>query len=346
MGNSSNKETFDHGSILVSLDKPFYYSGEEVTGTVYIQLTKEFMADSLNIEFKGVEKWKWEEKVETSSNDGKRTTNWETHYGGNDCINLKYTAYKFDNSPIIPGQYRYKFNFHTPNYLPSTWYYSGIYADAYIRYNLKAICKVRESYIYNSLEWNLQVIMRQNSIYKNPDTVSTDDVTVRTYLGIINNGTSSLTSQIDSTTCSQTGSCKLRYRIKNSKWNIKVEYVKVKLEQHVTLTSSSNEAFKATHIIFERRYDGIDANKKLPWTPYYFINFDAINWGTVSNSSTLCGDKVDILSENLQWTTNGISVKITYLLTVEAVHQSWCPNNIKTNHQVFIYPEEVSLAKV
>lgn len=69
MGNSA---TNDHGNVYVRTDKPYYFSGEQVTGniiffdidlgTVYINITKPgFPGNILSLKIKGQEKLHWSE---------------------------------------------------------------------------------------------------------------------------------------------------------------------------------------------------------------------------------------------------------------------------------------------
>lgn len=60
MGSSTSKMKFEHGHLYLKLDKEYFVAGETVTGTVYIDLTQAYPAQSLDITIKGKEKTKWE----------------------------------------------------------------------------------------------------------------------------------------------------------------------------------------------------------------------------------------------------------------------------------------------
>jgi len=55
MGNniSSDLPSFEHGSIGIVLDQPYFKSGTEMTGNIYIQLSQPYPATSLTLTLAG-----------------------------------------------------------------------------------------------------------------------------------------------------------------------------------------------------------------------------------------------------------------------------------------------------
>ena len=45
-----------YGTIYMRLDRPFYYSGDTVTGTVYLHIKMPYPGNKVNIEIEGCEK--------------------------------------------------------------------------------------------------------------------------------------------------------------------------------------------------------------------------------------------------------------------------------------------------
>lgn len=60
-GYSKEKSSCEYGSIYVQTDKPFYYSGDMVTGSIFLHLTDAYPARFIDIQVKGKEKTKIKE---------------------------------------------------------------------------------------------------------------------------------------------------------------------------------------------------------------------------------------------------------------------------------------------
>lgn len=50
---------FEHGVIVLVADKDYYYSGQEVTGKIHLQMSQPYPASSLELVVKGLEKVYW-----------------------------------------------------------------------------------------------------------------------------------------------------------------------------------------------------------------------------------------------------------------------------------------------
>ena len=80
MGNNSlggifdSRAQFQHGNMVLQIDNPFTYAGENLTGTIYIQMMQPYPAVSLDIEIRGDEKWSWDEVINSSYTDSNGNT--------------------------------------------------------------------------------------------------------------------------------------------------------------------------------------------------------------------------------------------------------------------------------
>jgi hypothetical protein len=64
MRNKASKHYNEYGDVYVRTDKPYYFPGDLVTGTVCIKITKPgFPGNVLTIKVKGYEKLHWKEYV-------------------------------------------------------------------------------------------------------------------------------------------------------------------------------------------------------------------------------------------------------------------------------------------
>jgi len=59
MGNQNTHQSHSYGNIFIKTDKPFYTVEETVTGTVYIDLLKDFPGNIAYLFFKGEENSRW-----------------------------------------------------------------------------------------------------------------------------------------------------------------------------------------------------------------------------------------------------------------------------------------------
>jgi hypothetical protein len=63
MGNVDSRAKQDNGYLYIQCDHQTYFPGEDVTGVIYMRVTKAFDAHNVEIEVKGAEKSKWTEEV-------------------------------------------------------------------------------------------------------------------------------------------------------------------------------------------------------------------------------------------------------------------------------------------
>lgn len=86
MGNSSScKEMHKNfGQIYLQTDKPYYTSGENVTGRIFINLHNNFNASSLYLKIKGSENCKFPIKIKKDRLEDQTNENsYEMKYGKN-----------------------------------------------------------------------------------------------------------------------------------------------------------------------------------------------------------------------------------------------------------------------
>jgi hypothetical protein len=136
MGNHVPK--FEHGHIYIQSDKPFYYSGDQVNGTIYLDLFRNFPGSKINLKIKGKEETHWEEDRVHQERDSNGNLHSRTeiihHHGKNDFYRHKIPIYISHAHEITAGQYAFPFSFSLGAFLP------GSFFDQETR--LKAIIKV------------------------------------------------------------------------------------------------------------------------------------------------------------------------------------------------------------
>ena len=82
------KQRDEYGNIFIKTDKPFYTVEETVTGTVYIDLLKDFPGNIAYLFFKGEENSYWT-VVDKEDPDGYK----ETYHSNLKFLNNKFVVY-------------------------------------------------------------------------------------------------------------------------------------------------------------------------------------------------------------------------------------------------------------
>src|SRR3990167_2773431 len=121
------------GQIYIQLDKGSYSPGQQVNGTIFLNLMNNLPgAQEVVLGISGMEATQLHERCESSTtetdNDGNTTTKTEvyyvTHTDQNSFFNHRFPVYTF-STPFIPmGQYSFPVSFILPSVLPSTFNYT------------------------------------------------------------------------------------------------------------------------------------------------------------------------------------------------------------------------------
>ena len=138
------------GTIFIQLDKGSYSPGEQINGTIFLNITNNYPgAQQIWISISGMEDTKLiEQKTRQESytdNDGHRRTRTETYYVHhqdlNSFFNHKFPIYSFDTAFLPAGQYTFPISFSLQKSLPSTFNY-----DFYKH----GPCHARVNYVINA----------------------------------------------------------------------------------------------------------------------------------------------------------------------------------------------------
>jgi len=106
----------EYGGIYFKTDKPFYYSGDTVTGRIYIDLHKDYPGNLVHLHINGEEKTWWRER----HHEGEETTYVE-HHGSHHFYKNVFTVYDWHSDHIHHGQYEIPVAFVLKHHLPGTF---------------------------------------------------------------------------------------------------------------------------------------------------------------------------------------------------------------------------------
>jgi hypothetical protein len=144
---SSNSRQF--GGMIVKFEKPNYYPGEIVEGTVYINMTMGLETRGLQISIEGSENTKFKQR------SGKKRV---TRTGKNILIDKHFMIHSWQNNLTSIGHYACPFTFRLPNNLPGSFEYYEGECLACIKYIVTAKLLSRNG--YDDLTYSSLLIVR------------------------------------------------------------------------------------------------------------------------------------------------------------------------------------------
>ena len=124
------KSSSEFGQIHINTDRPSYFQGEYVYGTISLNLVKDFPGNELILKIKGKEVAKWSEGT------GDNETN---YYGEKIIVSHQFPVYKFNSNNIPQGQYNFPFSLFMSPALPASFKNTGIHAE--VSYKIKGEIK-------------------------------------------------------------------------------------------------------------------------------------------------------------------------------------------------------------
>ena len=157
-------------------------------------------------------------------------------------------------------------------------------------------------------------------------------------------GESSLTAKLENYSCSSIENCTVTWDIDNTKWDIPVIKINAILKQHVLLKANSSE-YRSELKIGEKSIDGVPTrsmaigkNKRIIEIPLYEFR-NKVNSRNFSDSDF---NYEDIhFAQNLQPSSSGINVNISYTITIELEYSTHCSSSPKWIIPLFIHaPDE------
>ena len=126
------------GSLYVKMDKPYYNPGDQITGTVYLSLNIPYPGESLYVELKAAESFKYVEEIEKMDQNNQPYTEYKLNQEKIVIMDLRLPIYTA-NGGFLPGQYAFPFSFLLPQGLPGSFYQEAPMAVAEIEYKLHAV---------------------------------------------------------------------------------------------------------------------------------------------------------------------------------------------------------------
>jgi hypothetical protein len=128
MGNQSSqqredfKESLKYGRVFIETESRTFKAGERVEGTVHVEIKNlAYPTNEIVLSLTGVEKTRWthEAKVEGKEWEEKKP------FGVNVFLEVRQVLRKLEDNYLHPGFYAFPFSVMLPEWIPSSFLYSG-----------------------------------------------------------------------------------------------------------------------------------------------------------------------------------------------------------------------------
>eukprot|EP00035_Acanthoeca_spectabilis_P021283 m.437340 g.437340 ORF g.437340 m.437340 type:complete len:437 (+) comp18101_c0_seq1:262-1572(+) len=135
-------------AVWVQTEKPSYFEGDVVNGTIYLNCIKAFQCKGLHIEVHGEERTSWVTHHTRTDAEGRQHQDTRHHYGHFEFFKQRVLVYNFGGH-VTEGQYTFPFQFQLPHGMPGVFNAEagrGRRSEkdhAYIQYRITSECDVR-----------------------------------------------------------------------------------------------------------------------------------------------------------------------------------------------------------
>ena len=314
------KSSTEFGQIYVNFDKPSYFQGEYVFGTVSLNLLKDFPGNELVIKIKGKEEARW------SEGSGK---NRSSYSGKKIILSHQFPLYKFTSSNIPMGQYNFPFTVFMSPMLPAT--FKNVGTAASVSYKIKGEIKPTDKG-YKHFRSSKDLHLKQAKNENFAPLISHLKVPVDIFC-CFGQGTTAIQTQVNKTNFFEGETAYIDCSVDNSQCDLPLTTVELQLVRRLTLKSNGGHVHVISFVICSK------------------INRLSLPAKSVSTAQT----KFEVLVKhtalgcNLPSTSQGDIVKNCYFLTIYPRYESFlcncCTKNVET--PVLIYePKDADLQQV
>ena len=338
MGNDNTKAPSKFGHIFIQTEKPFYFSGETVNGTIYMQLTAMFPGKKLYLKIKGKEECRWEETETVTDINNRNHQVTHLFEGKNDFYKHKVPIYNFSGDFMPTGQYSFPFCFAMGDHLPGSFrFISGQNkTKGIIKYKVKAECESFQDEYAKDLKSSQELVLRE-PIHR-----------------MITSKNKEINSSVSTWCCIEKGNVFLRVyfekdayvpgeianvmvEIDNSNCKLNIEKVNFCLRRNISLRSKTGRVINGEVHYFPRfrNYHGETKNLAQDVIKKEFE-------GLAAGKKQMDGQKRMMsmhLDETLHSTTSGETVKCFYNLVIDVIMDgcTCCAGGPKAEIPVVIY---------
>lgn len=303
---TSNSTTNPYGSIFIRTEKPFYHPGEQVVGTIYLELLKEYPGNVLILKIKGKEETHYN-KTQGVRHPGESVKSVQ-HRGRNLFYNHRVVIFTWNKGTTVgasPGQYTFTFSFVLNSFLPSSFKLSQGDTKAVIRYKLKT-----ELEPFHQDEYKKKSVLKhtQDLILRQPDkhrSTQIGEINIRMSTWYcLNQGNSLIRCYLEKSSYASGEQAYIICEVDNSHCSLPISRIMAELKCRRTLSDDQGDSNEYQQMIFVHEFDGVppgvihaDETRKIATVTLRNIQEDTPLQATTSGQLIKCYYFLDVVVE-------------------------------------------------
>jgi len=249
MGSSSSHNKY-HGGV-VHFEQPFYYPGNYVQGTIFLNVIDIFNTKGVELDIKCVEGVRaLEEHQRQVEHQGQfRTVTENREFKDKQVLfQIKNFLPNFQNNISI-GQYAYPFSFVIPAHLPGSFEYYTDKISAYIKYQVK-VKILPYSDLEKVFKFSTILIVRQTASTFNYPPNLTDTKRITTWC-FFDKGTATLNASYQKNYFAKDEVVQMQCNLDNTRCTLDSTAIRLQLFQKITLRIKGTSVKYFTRLVAE-----------------------------------------------------------------------------------------------
>lgn len=236
MGNKNSSPTGDYGGIYVKMNDEVLLTGTTASGTIYLNLTKDYPGEKLCLRITGNEYTKWVENEKQAH----KNPNPVTRFADNLIVNKEIEIHNWNKREYIPkGQYTFPFQFAVPKGLPSSFYFRRVTAVAQIKYFITVFTKSEKKKV-PQISYQIPVLIRE-SFEANVESKEISTNSNLTTCCCIHHGSIGIRTAFEKNAVAPGETVSIISEIDNSKNTLPISKVKYLLTQKIVLHAEGHK---------------------------------------------------------------------------------------------------------
>jgi len=251
----------DHSSVEIKTDRPGFFAGETVTGTIYVHAMGGFRSKGVFIKVKGYEATKFYETETHTDEEGKMETRHVEREGKREFFKIKYQVHAFPNNHCEGGDMAIPFAVALPPDLPESFEihrHDGTEREfkARVRYKFKVELD-REGMLKSDIKkTQLLVVHAARPAQMHP--VHQEGTRNVTFCCCIKKGTATLRATLDKSVYNPGDEARVMCEVENMS-SVDIPHLRTVLKRRLKLNARHNHHHLSVTTIARADYDGIPA---------------------------------------------------------------------------------------
>lgn len=241
-------------AIFVHTDKPQYFAGERVTGTVTLSVSEPLHVDGIYVKVKGYQFVRFRKSIprtvyDPNAPNNERTVYEDVTFQEKDVFFKRMFCIYSVKSTLMPANFVFPFDFVLDHGLPGAFIFNNASSATYGRvlYKVKAEVVVPGMFKFN-LKHNQEVIINEplRQQISRSDSFKEENVT---FCCCISKGHVSMAASIDKNAYSPGEQCKLQLMVDGKECQVDIDQISFALHQSVTMRAGGEKFYETRKLI-------------------------------------------------------------------------------------------------